>query len=85
GQEVVLEAVPIHIARLERSGELCWRQAPVSGTAALDGPALTDSAAQLDGAAPIETQAGAVPVADVDVEVSCSSGTYVRALARDTG
>ncbi|MGX6514554.1 MAG: tRNA pseudouridine(55) synthase TruB [Schaalia turicensis] len=61
GLEVVLDAVPVHIARLERSGELRWRQAPV------------------------ETQAGTVPVADVDVEVSCSSGTYVRALARDTG
>ncbi|MGJ9529845.1 tRNA pseudouridine(55) synthase TruB [Actinotignum sp. GS-2025a] len=85
GQEVVLEAVPIHIARLERSGELRWRQAPVSGTAALEGPALTDSAAQFEGAEPVETQAGSVPVADVDVEVSCSSGTYVRAIARDTG
>ncbi|MDE1557684.1 MULTISPECIES: tRNA pseudouridine(55) synthase TruB [Actinotignum] len=85
GQDVVLEAVPIHIARLERSGELRWRQSQVSGTAALDGPALTDSPAQFDGAAPVEAQAGAVPVADVDVEVSCSSGTYVRALARDTG
>jgi len=26
-----------------------------------------------------------VPVVDVDVEVTCSSGTYVRALARDLG
>lgn len=28
---------------------------------------------------------GAVPVLDVDVAVTCSSGTYVRALARDLG
>lgn len=27
----------------------------------------------------------AVPVVDVDVEVECSSGTYIRALARDLG
>ncbi|MGJ9576472.1 MULTISPECIES: tRNA pseudouridine(55) synthase TruB [unclassified Actinotignum] len=84
GQEVVLEAVPIHIARLERSGELRWRQAPVRGVA-LGGSAFADGATQFEGAEPVETQAGSVPVADVDVEVSCSSGTYVRALARDTG
>lgn len=96
GQQVVLEAVPIHIARLERSGELRWRQVPVGGvalggsaltdgTAALGGSALADGAAQFDGAEPVEAQEAAVPVADVDVGVSCSSGTYVRAIARDTG
>ena len=30
-------------------------------------------------------QAGATPVLDVDVEVDCTSGTYIRALARDLG
>lgn len=29
--------------------------------------------------------AGTVPVIDVDVRVTCSSGTYIRALARDLG
>lgn len=29
--------------------------------------------------------AGGIPVLDVDVRVSCSSGTYIRALARDLG
>ena len=28
---------------------------------------------------------GVVPVLDVDVRISCSSGTYIRALARDLG
>lgn len=32
-----------------------------------------------------ETDAGGVRVVDVDVAVECSSGTYVRALARDVG
>lgn len=31
------------------------------------------------------TEGETVPVLDVDVEVDCSSGTYVRALARDLG
>ena len=30
-------------------------------------------------------QVGGVPVVDVDVEVECSTGTYVRSLARDLG
>ncbi|MFZ1383031.1 MAG: tRNA pseudouridine(55) synthase TruB [Scrofimicrobium sp.] len=32
---------------------------------------------------PRELEVGGVPVVDVDVVVDCSSGTYVRALARD--
>ena len=28
---------------------------------------------------------GAIPALDVDVRISCSSGTYIRALARDLG
>ncbi len=79
GQKVALEAVPVHIARLERSGELRWRHVEIGSIAALDGAALGD------GMHEVEARAPSVSVADVDVEVSCSSGTYVRALARDTG
>jgi tRNA pseudouridine55 synthase len=32
-----------------------------------------------------EAEAGEVPVLDLDVTVVCSSGTYIRALARDLG
>ncbi len=32
-----------------------------------------------------DTTAGGVPVVDLDVVVECTSGTYVRALARDLG
>jgi tRNA pseudouridine55 synthase len=42
-----------------------------SGTAEVTGPG--------------EAGARQVPVVDVDVEVVCSSGTYIRALARDLG
>lgn len=35
--------------------------------------------------APRAEAAGGVGVVDVDVEVACSSGTYIRALARDLG
>ena len=32
-----------------------------------------------------DANTGAIPALDVDVRVSCSSGTYIRALARDLG
>lgn len=35
--------------------------------------------------AEVETEPGTVGVLDVDVEVVCGSGTYIRALARDLG
>ena len=34
---------------------------------------------------PVANQAAGVDVVDVDIEVTCSSGTYIRALARDLG
>jgi tRNA pseudouridine55 synthase len=33
----------------------------------------------------LATEAARIPVLDLDVEVECSTGTYVRALARDLG
>jgi tRNA pseudouridine55 synthase len=33
----------------------------------------------------VPTESGDLPVVDLEVEVTCSSGTYVRALARDLG
>lgn len=32
-----------------------------------------------------DANTGAIPTLDVDVRISCSSGTYIRALARDLG
>ncbi|MDO5720993.1 MAG: tRNA pseudouridine(55) synthase TruB [Actinomycetaceae bacterium] len=36
-------------------------------------------------AAALDTSDGQVPVVEVDAQVTCSAGTYVRALARDVG
>jgi tRNA pseudouridine55 synthase len=43
----------------------------------------TDSGPDSDPASPEARHGGAV--VDVDIEVSCSSGTYIRAIARDLG
>ncbi|PKY95183.1 tRNA pseudouridine(55) synthase TruB [Actinomyces naeslundii] len=75
GQDVELEARPVTIHELRLTGEP--RQAVVDLAGAVAGGVATG--AETDGAG------GEVQVVDLDVVVSCSSGTYVRALARDLG
>ena len=75
GQDVELEARPVAIHELRLTGEP--RQAVVDLAGAAAGGVATG--AETDGAE------GEVQVVDLDVVVSCSSGTYVRALARDLG
>ena len=75
GQDVELEARPVTIHDLRLTGEP--RQAGVDLAGAAAGGVATG--AETDGAE------GEVQVVDLDVVVSCSSGTYVRALARDLG
>ena len=70
GEDVELAARPVRISRLE----------------VLAPPRLAE--VHLDEATAGEREActpGPVRVVDVDVAVECSSGTYVRALARDAG
>ena len=74
GQNVELEARPVTIHELRLTGEP--RQAGVDLPSAAAGDALAGAE---DGVG------GEVQVVDLDVVVSCSSGTYVRALARDLG
>ena len=74
GQDVELEARPVTIHELRLTGEP--RQAGVD----LPGAAAADALAGAE-----DGVGGEVQVVDLDVVVSCSSGTYVRALARDLG
>ncbi len=74
GQNVELEARPVTIHELRLTGEP--RQAGVD----LPGAAAADALAGAE-----DGVGGEVQVVDLDVVVSCSSGTYVRALARDLG
>ena len=74
GQNVELEARPVTIHELRLTGEP--RQAGVDLPGAAAGDALAGAE---DGVG------GEVQVVDLDVVVSCSSGTYVRALARTLG
>ncbi|WP_314307152.1 tRNA pseudouridine(55) synthase TruB [Actinomyces johnsonii] len=74
GQDVELEARPVTIHELRLTGEP--RQAGVD----LPGAAAGDASAGAE-----DGVGGEVQVVDLEVVVSCSSGTYVRALARDLG
>ena len=74
GQNVELEARPVTIHELRLTGEP--RQAGVD----LPGAAAGDASAGAEDGVRVEVQ-----VVDLEVVVSCSSGTYVRALARDLG
>ena len=72
GEDVELAARPVRILRLEVLAP------PRPAWCILDEP---DPETAPDGA----VAPGSVRVVDVDVVVECSSGTYVRALARDAG
>ncbi|WP_232023290.1 tRNA pseudouridine(55) synthase TruB [Actinomyces viscosus] len=69
GQEVELEARPVTVHELRITGE------PRQMSAGVVAPPSAD----------LTNVVGMVDVVDLDVVVSCSSGTYVRALARDLG
>lgn len=71
GEDVELAARPVRISRLEvLSPPRC-------------GEYVVDEAGVQEGRSACAPRL--VPVVDVDVDVECSSGTYVRALARDAG
>lgn len=90
GKEVELAARPIHIARFE---VLDYRTLVLPGKdmGGVDQQPETgefDRSSSREGALPAETPgspSGGMEVVDLDVVVTCSSGTYIRALARDLG
>ncbi|KAB7789287.1 tRNA pseudouridine(55) synthase TruB [Bifidobacterium cebidarum] len=73
GKEVELKARPIHISEF---AVLDYRRGYVPGKQAGEPLRAEEQSTRTD---------AAVPVVDVAVRVSCSSGTYIRALARDLG
>ncbi len=92
GEEVALKARPVTVSRFEvldvRAVTAVVPDGDLVG-AYVDDPADQDPAVQ-PGVAPSAAEPGNgptrdVPAIDVDVRVTVSSGTYVRALARDLG
>lgn len=89
GEEVALKARPVTVSRFEVLDVRTTTALVPDGDLADVGPEEVDPAAE-PGIAPTAANPGdgptrEVPVVDVDVRVTVSSGTYVRALARDLG
>jgi tRNA pseudouridine55 synthase len=84
GEEVALQARPVTVSRFD-----VLDVRPVTAAVPDADPvgsydvAAQDPAAEPSTVGPVRTRA--VPAVDVDVRVTVSSGTYVRALARDLG
>jgi tRNA pseudouridine55 synthase len=90
GEEVALQARPVTVSRFDvldvRAVTAAVRDVDLVGAYADDPvPDVQDPDAVPSVVELAETPTRDVPVVDVDVRVTVSSGTYVRALARDLG
>ena len=75
--------VPATVSAIKVAGERAYARVRAGEDVRLAARPVTVSRFAVLGTRPAELDG--TPVLDVDVEVVCSSGTYVRALARDLG
>ncbi|WP_040157505.1 tRNA pseudouridine(55) synthase TruB [Nigerium massiliense] len=75
--------VPSAVSAIKVDGKRSYARVRAGEDVELAGRPVTVSRYDVHGVRP--ARAGDVAVLDVDVEVECSSGTYIRALARDLG
>lgn len=83
-----IEQVPSSVSAIKVGGERSYARVRRGGEVDLPARAVTVSRFAVLATRPAEAvleDGRTVPVLDVDVEVDVSSGTYVRALARDLG
>ncbi|QGN57762.1 tRNA pseudouridine(55) synthase TruB [Nostocoides sp. HKS02] len=78
-----LQQVPSSVSAIKVKGERSYHR--VRAGEAVDLPARPVTVSRFEVLARRTGDADGIPVVDLDVEVTVSSGTYVRALARDLG
>lgn len=78
-----IEQVPSSVSAIKIKGERSYARVRAGEDVALAARPVTVSRFEVVGTR--QAEADGVPVLDVDVEVEVTSGTYVRALARDLG
>ncbi len=80
-----IRQVPSSVSALKVNGKRAYELVREGHAVRLDArPVVIDDFRMMDEPRPSDVTAE-VPLLDVDVEVVCSAGTYVRALARDLG
>lgn len=78
-----IRQVPSSVSAIKVNGQRAYTLARRGEEVALSAREVTVS--RFDVRDVRQVEADGLPVVDLDVEVDCSSGTYVRALARDLG
>jgi tRNA pseudouridine55 synthase len=78
-----LRQVPSAVSAIKVDGQRAYHR--VRAGEAVELPARPVTVSRFEVLARRDAQAGGIPLLDLDVEVTVSSGTYVRALARDLG
>lgn len=78
-----IDQVPSTVSAIKVNGERAYARARAGEQVELAARPVTVSRFDILGRRDIDT--GATTFVDLDVEVDCSSGTYIRALARDLG
>ncbi|MFV0452433.1 MAG: tRNA pseudouridine(55) synthase TruB [Propioniciclava sp.] len=79
----VIQQVPSAVSAIKVDGKRAYARVRAGEDVAL--PAREVTVTRFDASDVREVAGAGTPVVDVDVVVDCSSGTYIRALARDLG
>lgn len=79
-----IQQVPSAVSAIKVDGQRAYARVRAGETVELAARSVTVSRFDVDGLHERTTDDG-TPVLDLDVTVVCSSGTYIRALARDLG
>jgi len=78
-----IQQVPSAVSAIKVDGKRAYARVRAGEQVELAARAVTIDEFEIIAVRP--ARAGGLPVTDVDVRVRCSSGTYIRALARDLG
>ncbi|GLY16248.1 tRNA pseudouridine synthase B [Kineosporia sp. NBRC 101677] len=78
-----IQQVPSSVSAIKKDGKRAYARVREGEEVQLEPRPVTVSALHVRAVRPGQHEG--VPVLDVDVDVVCSSGTYIRALARDLG
>ncbi|MQM28914.1 tRNA pseudouridine(55) synthase TruB [Glycomyces albidus] len=81
-----IDQVPSSVSAVKIDGKRAYKRVREGEAVELKPRRVTIASIEVGSVRPSVSAAGEdLPVLDVDIDVSCSSGTYIRAIARDLG